>query len=428
MMKIFNWIKSAPKSYEVVEVENEPIDIAPTSQGGQEIKNQTVLSSDVDAMLDLFNIQTAFGGQSVTPKTSMKLSIVFACVRLIAGALAQMPIHVFKDVDSRERVNDYLSYLLKSEPCAVFSAATFMEYIVACMLLHGDGFAIISRLNSGKVESLIPVSPLDVEVKNVDGRLQYYIRNGNETLGFDQDDILHFAGFGFDGLRSKSVIQWGALHSISLSMAMQEFSGEFFENGAHQSVALIKEGKMSPDQKQSLRESYVKTYGGNKKGKYPLVLDKTVGIKELSINAKDSQLLESRDYQVTDIARAFGLPSFMVNQEQKTSSFGSGVSEIALSFLRFTLSPHVRRFEQELNRKLFKRGSNFCELETSGLMRGTQKERYELYESALGNSQQPGWMTVNEVRKLENKPPFPGDKYNYPIDPFTQGANNAENK
>jgi HK97 family phage portal protein len=379
----------------------------------------SVSITDIDRMADLFGITPSIAGPVVTPKTSMKVAIVFACVRLIAGAIAQMPLHVFTNKDNGERERDggnIIAKLLSLQPTTMWSAATFWEYLVTCMLLHGDGFAIILRDRFGQPEEFLPISPTDTEVQEVNGRLVYYTKLNGEYRGFDQDDVLHLPGFGFNGKRSLSVIRWGALNSIGLELAMEEHSGSFFTGGTQQKVAVIKTGKWDKEQQDKFRAAWVATYGGNGNNGKPLVLDQATDIKTLSINAKDSQLLESREFQITDIARAFGLPSFMVNQEQKSTSWGSGIGEIGLSFLRFTLGPHLNRFEQEINRKLFLKGNQFAEFLTAILMRMTLKDRNEAYRQAIGGSQGPGWLAINEVRKMENLTVFPEERYNRPYD------------
>ena len=364
-------------------------------------------------------------GRQLPQKTSMKVSIVFACVRLISGAISQMPVHIFEKTDdgSRERANHPVEKLFNLQPTPVWSAATAWEYIVSSMLLHGDGFAIILRNRAGEPEELLPISPVSTTVEKRNGRLVYFTTVDNEPRGFDQDDILHFPGFGFNGLRSMSVIQWGALNSIGLEMAMEQHSGEFFKSGSTQRVAVIKQGKWNVEQQDAFRKAWVKTYGGVENSKYPLVLDNSTDVKNLSVSSKDSQLLESREFQITDIARAFGLPSFMVNQEQKSTSWGSGIGEIGLSFLRYTLGPHLNRFQQEINRKLFLNDSKYAEFISANLMRLTLKDRNEAYRQAVGGSQGPGWMTVNEVRKLENLPPIADERFNKPYDPNRASQN-----
>lgn len=397
-MKLFPWRKTATDSEQSSNANTPAVNNAVDEQ---------ISITDVERMSDLFGIMPSFAGPVVSPKTSMKVSIVFACVRLISGALQQMPVNIYKWLDDGERQRDPrqpLNAILNLQPTAAWSAAVFWEYMAASMLLHGDGLAVIMRNRNGDPEELLPISPVATTVENRGGRLVYFTMVNGESRGFYQDDILHFPGFGFNGLRSMSVIKWGAYNSIGLELAMEEHSGEFFNSGSQQNIAVLKSGKWGEDQKQAFREAWVKTYGGTGNRKYPFVMDQATDIKTLSISAKDSQLLESREFQITDIARAFGIPSFLVNQEQKTSSWGTGMAEIGLAFLRFTMGPHLNRFEQELNRKLFMGGDYFAEFNTSNLMRMTLKERNEAYRQAVGGSQGPGWITQNEVRRWENLP------------------------
>lgn len=386
------------------------------SKTTEKISNATeensISISDIDRLSDLLGIMPSVAGPSVTPKTSMKVSIVFACVRLISGAISQMPVHVsdLKANGDIQRVpNSTLETLFNLQPTPAWSAAVFWEYIVCSMLLHGDGFAVILRDRNGEPEEILPISPVGMTVENRSGRLAYFFQLNGQPKGFDQDDILHFPGFGFNGLKSMSVIQWGAFNSIGLELAMEQHSGEFFKTGSTQRVAIVKQGKWGDEHKQAFREAWVKTYGGVENSKYPLVLDSSTDIKPLSLSAKDSQLLESREFQITDIARAFGLPSFMVNQEQKTTSWGTGIGEIGLAFLRYTLGPHLNRFQQEINRKFFLNSTNFAKFISASLMRLTLKERNEAYRQAIGGpGQGPGWMSVDEIRDLEDLPKLGG--------------------
>ncbi|RZD22389.1 phage portal protein [Pseudoalteromonas sp. MEBiC 03485] len=397
-----------------------------TTQVSNTAEQNDISVQDINSLADLFGVMPSFAGPAVTPKTSMKVSIVFACVRLIAGAIAQMPVHIFEqsEKNDKQRVpNHSLANLFNLQPTPAWSAAAFWEFIVSSMLLHGDGFAVLLRDRNGDVEEILPISPVGMNVVNNNGRLNYFFTLDDNPRGFDQDDILHFPGFGFNGLKSMSVIQWGAFNSIGLELAMEQHSGEFFKSGSTQRVAVVKQGKWDETQKESFRNAWVKAYGGIENSKFPLVLDNSTDVKQLSVSAKDSQLLESREFQITDIARAFGLPSFMVNQEQKTTSWGSGIGEIGLSFLRFTLGPHLNRFEQEVNRKLFLKKPMFAEFIAANLMRLTLKDRNEAYRQAIGGSQGPGWMSIDEVRKLENLPEL-GGRYAFPYDPIA--ANNQQ--
>lgn len=378
--------------------------------------------TSLEELSDLFGVSKSITGMPVSAKSSLKVSIVYACTRLIAGAIAQCSRNIFEEQPSGERKrvkHDYYD-LLNTQPTPTFASTAFWEYITSSVLLHGDAFAPIIREYSGKATEIIPLPSDSVGVELVSGRLRYHFQIDGRPYAVDQDDMLHFPGFGFNGMRSMSVIRWGAHNSIGLEMAMEEYSGDFFQNGAHQNFALIKKGRWGEEQRDAMRESWVKTYGGMDKKRYPLVFDDTVDLKGLTINAKDSQLLESRDFQITDIARAFGLPSFMVNQEAKNTSFGSGVAEIGLVFLRYTLMPHILRDQDEANRKLFARTPYFVEFNTSALMRSTLKERNEAYRQAIGGSQGPGWLATNEIRRYENLPRIDNPIFDEPYDPRIQ--------
>jgi len=375
--------------------------------------------SDIDELSAALGVVNSMAGPVVNSRTAMRLAIVYACTRLISGAIASMPLPVYTNTAQGREKNTIhpTSALLNMQPTPLMSAAMFWETTTAAMLLEGDGFAVIVRDGFGQPIEFLPVSPTAVQVEKRSGRLVYFIQMDDGWRGFDQDDILHFAGFGFNGTRSLSVVKVAAVNSVGLAMAMEQFSADFFKNGAHQDVAVIKEGRWDSGDQEAFREAWARTYGGINNKRKPLTIGKGLDIKQLSVNAEDSQLLESRKFQIVDIARAFGLPSFMVNETEKSTSWGSGIAEIGLAFIRYTLQPHLVRFEQELNRKLFIRTKHFVEFNTAGLMRGTLKERNEAYKSALGGSNVPGYMAINEVRRLENLPPMDNTIYNEPYDP-----------
>ncbi|MCK9468100.1 MAG: phage portal protein [Porticoccaceae bacterium] len=375
--------------------------------------------NSIEELTDILGIMPSIAGPVVNSRTAMRVAIVYACTRLIAGAMAGMPIHIFRDApQGRERDTGHpLAAMLNLQPTPLMSAAMFWEYITSAVLLEGDGFAVIMRDQYGDPVEFLPVSPLAVTVRRRGNRLLYAVQLDDGFRGFDQDDVLHFAGFGFNGERSLSVIKYAAVNSIGLNMAMEQFSGDFFQNGAHQDIAVTKEGRWSAEDQEAFRDAWVRTYGGLGNRRKPLTISKGLSLHQLNINAKDSQLIESRQFENLNIATAFGIPGFMVNQGDKVTAWGSGMAELGLAFIRYTMSPHIVRFEQELNRKLFLRRPEFAEFVTAGLMRGTLKERNEAYKSALGGSNVPGYMAINEVRRIENLPPLDNPVYDQPYDP-----------
>ena len=193
------------------------------------------------------------------------------------------------------------------------------------------------------------------------------------------------------------------------AIVSSDHAREALSNGAVQKLALLYPNKINPEQLNLLRESWADTYGGARKSARPIVLTEGGSIKELSLSASDLQLIEGRKFEREEICQAFGVPPVLIGDTEKASSWGTGIEQITLGFVNFTLKPHLVRWEEELNRKLFKRAGQFVEFELDGLLRGDSKAQADAFRIALGG---PGtgdaYMTVNEVRRLKNLPPMEG--------------------
>ncbi len=224
--------------------------------------------------------------------------------------------------------------------------------------------------------------------------------------------MLHFTGFGFDGLRSLSMIQYAARNAIGNSLAAADYSGRSIGEGAMPQIALSYEKSLSKEQEKALRDTFVATYGGTQSRKLPLVLMGGAKVSELSISPIDMQLLESRRFEREDICQALGVPPVLIGDNDKTSSWGTGIEQITLGFVKYTVKPHLCRWEEELNRKLFRNAGPFVEFDLDALLRGDSKAQADAFRAALGGpGTGDGYMTVNEVRKIKNLPPDPdGDK------------------
>lgn len=366
-------------------------------------------------VMETFGVSSAAAGVSVTPQSAMRVSAVFACVRLIAGAIATLPIHLYRSTDGvRDRIDgDALWWLLNEQPTPRYTAASHWESVVASMLLRGDGFTFIGRNSMGKPVELIPLPPGSVHVKRVKeggvDELRYYVHDVN-TFGVDAEDMLHFPGFGFDGERGMSVIRWASQNAAGNAMAMDEYSGKFFANGAHVSVVLEAPGKMNPEQIQGLQTAYLNKYSGLQNAhRLPLVLTEGLKATQLTMNAQDAQLLEARKFQVVDIARGFGVPPHMIGETSGSSAVGAGYEQQGRAFVTYTLQPHLVRIEQELNRKLFRTAGRFVEFNRDALMQGDSKAEADYFKAALGGpGAGPGWMAVDDVRRKKNMPPIGG--------------------
>lgn len=398
-------------------------------------RNDMVSSSD-PRVLEFFGAGRAASGVSVTPDSAMHVSAVFACVQRIAGSIASMPIHQYEwtPTGGRARVeNTPLWWLLNEQPTPRYTAASMWEGRVGHMLLRGDGFAFIGRSRSGEAKELIPLPWDAVEVERTkksasdsqggSDRLNYFI-NDVRRYGADQDDMLHFPGFGFDGCRSMSVIQWAARNAAGNAIAMDEYSGRFFAGGAHPSIVLRADGKMSPDQIMTLQTAFAAKYSGvDNAYKLPLVLTEGLKADTLSLSADDAQLLDARKFQVIDIARAFGVPPHLIGETSAATSWGAGLEEMSRGFVTYTLQQHLRRIEQELNRKLFRTARFFLEFNREALLEGNSKAQADYFRAALGGpGTGPGWMSVDEVRRVKNLPPV-GDTAAKPYHPADEQAN-----
>jgi HK97 family phage portal protein len=396
---------------------------------------ENVPSSDAVRMGQIFDM-TAPGEVNVTPHLAMRVSAVYACVRLIAGAIASMPLPIFKRSETgRDRFDHEYWWLLNEQPCPAFTAHSFWEFQVWQMLLRGRGISYLYRgpNQSGPVQQIVPVPRELVTVYKWGARnerLAYRIRNaeGSGYFDADQDDVLDFPNAGFDGLDAPSVIGQAARSAVGIAYQADNHSSKFFSSGAHVQYAVTAPKAMTPGQQDDFREAFVATYGsGQGPTGRPLMLTEGLDIRQLSMTAVDAQLLDSRKFQVTDIARAFGVPPFMVGDTEKSTSWGTGIEQMGIGFVTYTLRPHLSRIEDELNRKLWPRSLKlFCEFNTDSLMQGDSKTQAEYFGKALGGPGSQGWMAVNEVRRLKNLPPIDGGDKLIFSDQINQQGNTNE--
>jgi len=375
--------------------------------------SNTTYSQEV---LDAFGVSQGHAGMAVNSATAMRVAAVYACVQKIAGGVSTLPLHQYKtNGDIKDRLpRDELWYQLNEQPCEQYTAASHWEGVCIAELLRGDGYTWIRRTITGKIIELLPlpwgcVSP----IRQADGSVRYYISLPDFGINtwLEPAEVLHFPGFGFDGVRSMSVITYAARAAVGNALAMDNYSGKFFENGAHPSIILNSPSKMDERQITALQTSFANKYAGNENAhKLPLVLTEGLTAKEISINAQDAQLLEARKFQVIDIARAFGVPPHMIGETSASTSWGSGIESMSRAFVTYTLQPHLIRIEQELNRKLFPRNSGrYIQFDRDALIEGDSKAQAEYNRAALGGpGTGMGWLSVDEIRKGKGLAPLGG--------------------
>jgi HK97 family phage portal protein len=363
-------------------------------------------------------------GPVVNERTAMCVGAVYACVALIAGAIASLPVVAYERksngkerVDtSRDNLAANLWWLLNEQPHPKYSAAVFWEYLTWALLTGGDSLAWIKRRSplSPEITGFQPVHPLlctVVDNPNDPQRLVYLVHEPEQgkVTAVDQDDMIHVPGLGFDGRRGMNPVRYAGKGSIGIALAADEYQGRFFSNGARPDFALSTEKSMNEEQVRILRDSWMQRYGGLPNSHLPAILTGGLKVERLSLSGADIQIIETRKFQVIDICRIYGVPPFMVGETTVTSSWGSGVEAMGAGFVKYTLQRHLTKFEQELNRKLFPRTTRFfLEFQVEGLLRGDSGTRANYYRTALGGGAGPGWMMPNEVRRAENLPPVEG--------------------
>lgn len=410
---MFNWLKRMQLRAEIstLQMQKQLQDMRQTAG----VQNSGMPLSGARRGSELYELLTGgtpgSAGVVVNERTAMCVSAVYACVRLIAGAIGSLPLPVYQRTNTgRERADHDLWWLLNEQPTPLMSATAFWEYIITSKLLYGDAFArIVRQPGTGLITGFYPIHPDRVAVTQ-DGGLLYYtvLESDGTTKGYGQDKILHFPGVGFDGLRSLSPIRYAARQAVGIALAADEFSARFFSNGARPDIILEIPGVLTAEQVDLIRRTWVERYAGVDKSHLPGVASGGLKVHPLTINAEEAQLIATRQFQIGDIARVYGVPPWMIGETDKQSSWGTGVEQTGIGFVKYTLTPHLTGIEQEINRKCFGIARYFVEFNRDGLMEGDAKSQSEYFGKALGGPGAQGWLSVNEVRRLKNLPPLDG--------------------
>jgi len=352
----------------------------------------------------------SFAGRDVSPESAMRLSSVYASVRLISGVIASLPFSVYRiDGDDRELDKNHpVSWLLNDEPCSSMSATQFWKYMITAELLSGDQMAKIDRDRNGQPLNLWPMNPAATSVIRdaASGALLYQTTDwAGKSVTFHGDDVLHIPGEGFDGLRGKSVIGWACRQGAGIALAADEYAGRFFSNGARFDYALTTDKKVDPKRAAEILNYWQGRHQGVEASHVPALLTEGTTFKELSVSPEDSQLLETRKFGVIDIARAFGVPPILIGESEKTSAWGSGVEQLVLGFVKFTIKPMVDKISAEVNRKLlmsrvYRRRDYIAAHDLTDLERGDSQAQAAFARALVGGSAGPGVITINEARRM----------------------------
>lgn len=354
-------------------------------------------------------------GKRVTDRTALQHTVVYACVRVLSEAIAQLPLHIYKYTNNgKERVPMHpLYFLLHDQPNPEMTSFVFRETLMSHLLIYGNAYAQIIRNGRGEVIGLYPLMPDRIKVDRDERNRLIYIysrydeANPNFKVQGDiilrQEDVLHIPGLGFDGLVGYSPIAM-AKNAIGISLACEEYGASFFGNGASPSGVLEHPGVIKNPER--VRNAWQKAYGSGNAHKVA-VIEEGMKYTPISIPNNEAQFLETRKFQVEEIARLYRVPLHMIGDLEHATF--SNIEQQSLEFVKYTLDPWLIRWEQSLQKALLsdsEKGQYFIKFNVDGLLRGDYASRMQGYSVGIQN----GFLCPNDVRELENMNLIPEEK------------------
>jgi len=361
-------------------------------------------------------------GKPVNERTALQMTAVYSCVRILSEAVAGLPLHVYRYGENGSKVKalDHPLYrLLHDEPNPEMTSFNFRETLMGHLLLYGNAYAQIIRNGKGEVIGLYPLMPTKMTVdRDSKGQIYYlYTRGSDDSPVGDEngqiylppEQVLHIPGLGYDGIVGYSPIAM-AKNAVGMAIACEEYGAKFFANGATPGGILEHPGVIKDPER--VRESWNSAFGGSANANKVAVLEEGMKYTPISISPEQAQFLETRKFQINEIARIFRIPPHMIGDLEK-SSF-SNIEQQSLEFVKYTLDPWVCRWEQSMQRALLsmdEKKEYFFKFNVDGLLRGDYQSRMNGYATGRQN----GWMSANDIRELENLDRIPeeegGDLY-----------------
>lgn len=380
---------------------------------GRSVENANIpLTSN--KLIEIFSGNSTDSGVNITEENSLNFSAVYCATRVISESIASLPLQIFQTTDKgRIQLKDHpLYYKLHDQPNNFQTAFTFRETMATRQCLGGNAYAYIKRDKIGNIVELIPFG-VDTEIKpyyDPKRSTIYYIIDGKDVI--EQVNILHIPALSTDGIEGKSPVAI-AKESIGLGMAMQKFGSKFFGKGANPDFILEHPSKLGTQAIENIQKTWSKDAGGLGNAFKPRVLEEGMKATKLTIAPDEAQFLESRKFQITEIARWFRLPPHMIG-DLSNATF-SNIEQQDIGFVKYSLAPWLKRWEQEHNRKLLteqeKKEGVFIEFNLDGLLRGDTATRGEYYTKMIAARV----LSPNEVRRKENMNDYAGgDTYENP--------------
>ncbi|USK85719.1 phage portal protein [Peribacillus asahii] len=379
-----------------------------------EKRNTSSLAEPNDSLLSLFRGGRSTTGKAVNADSALTFSAVYACVRILSETIASLPLPVFERLaQGKGRAKDhYLYKVLHDSANNEMTAFTFRETAMNHLLLEGNFYAEKEFDEGGRVRGLWPLNPHKTWPERVNGELKYksILPNGTQVV-FKAEQIFHIPGMGFDGIKGYNPIKL-AREAIGLGLAAEEYGARFFGNGAKPGGVLEHPEALSDNARTNLRSSWNEMHQGLEKQHRIAILEEGMTYKQIGIAPEEAQFLETRKFQVTEIARFFRVPPHMLADLERATF--SNIEQQSIDFVTHSIRPWLVRWEQTINSRLLGIDSSryFAEFVVEGLLRGDIKSRYEAYSIARQN----GWLSANDIRAMENQNPIDsGDIYLVPL-------------
>lgn len=351
-------------------------------------------------------------GEVVTPKKAMAIPIVWSCVKILSETVSGLPLKLYDDFPAGRALakgNSRAARLL-AKPNPYMTMLNFIKAIIVNMALRGNAFALIERNDAGEFIGFIPLGADSVEV-NTDDDLIYWVTLKGQRFPVSPEFMLHFKIFSADGINGLSPVEFQK-EAMGLAKAAQSWSSRFMRKGGFTGGYVIYDNFLTAEQQAQVLDKFPKIRDGDVEdiGKMGL-LQGGPKIVPAGMTQKDSQFIESQQFQEEALAGIWGVPLYLANRAGKTSIMGSNLEQQTSGFITFGLSPYIKAIEDEINDKLFGGTTQFVEFVVEGILRADSAGRATYYGSALGGSGGSGWMTINEVRRKENLPPLVGEEY-----------------
>lgn len=371
-------------------------------------------------------------GISMTPEGALRQSTVYQCVRILSEAIASLPLGLYRRQQSAGRrtsvpVLEHPALATLSEPNDWMTQHELLQFWVAHNELAGNGYSFKIRTGDGRVRRLLPIRPAECTVEQMqDWSLRYTVGTDRGIAGtYGPDRVMHLRNFGTDGYMGLSTIR---LHreQIGLSVQMQRHAAALFANGAQLGRFFVTQHQLDDASFERLKaEIKANSEGAQNSGK-SMLLDNGLDVKSVAMNNEDAQFIELAQLTTAQIAGLFGVPLFMVNQAEKSTTWGSGMEQIGRAFVNYTLKPRLSRLTQTMQRELLlpaERRDHFFAFDTDEFVMGDFLQRMQGYDKGIT----AGVLSPNEAREWENlNPRDGGDEYRIPLNTGIDGDGNED--